>query len=118
MSKKKTLKEYYSETYYEKGNKNNANGMPKHNILKDLEKMNTDEDGNCECAMCGTTFKIADTHVNVCASCCDDAVGSATMPTNEAMVKEKLCTKCGGYGNVCRLIDDKSVCALCEMDGL
>ena len=78
------FEEHYRETYHEKG-ENSANGIPKHNILEDLEKMNTDKDGNCECAMCGVTFKIADTHVNVCASCCDGAVGSANMPTNEAM---------------------------------
>ena len=107
------FEKYYSETHYEKG-KNNANGMLKHSILDDLEKMNTDKDGNCECAMCGVTFKIADTHVNVCASCCDSAVGTADMDTDEAMVKEKLCSKCGGVGNFCNLIDGKSVCGLCQ----
>jgi len=48
-------------------------GNYKHDVFKDLEKMNTDKDGNCECSMCGETFKIAETHVNVCPECMEDS---------------------------------------------
>ena len=38
------------------------------------------------------------------------------MDTDEAMVEEKLCSKCGGIGNFCTLIDGKSVCGMCQME--
>ena len=86
-------------------------------IFEMLVKMNTDKNGNCECSMCGTTFKIAKTHVNVCPSCLDSAVGTADMDDEEAMIKEKMCSKCGGVGNFCTLIDGKSICGMCQMEG-
>ena len=90
-------------------------------LVKDNERFNkTDpEELKCECAMCGVEFlmdKDPRLRINCCRSCVSSAVGTAGMNTVDAMVKEKLCSKCGGVGNFCNKIDNKSVCGLCQME--
>ena len=77
------------------------------------------EELKCECAMCGVEFlmdKDSRLRINCCRSCVGSAVGTADMDPVDAMVKEKLCAKCGGVGNFCTKINNKSVCGLCQME--
>ena len=53
-------------------NEKDEKGNFKHDLWADLKAGNTNDKGECECSMCGTTFMYDDTGVNVCTECMED----------------------------------------------
>jgi hypothetical protein len=48
------------------------NGKLVNNVFDDLEKLNTDDKGNCKCIQCGKIFVYKTTDVNICKKCMRD----------------------------------------------
>jgi len=52
--------------------KKDKDGKLVNNIFDDLEKLNTNEKGECKCIQCGKIFIYKDTDVNICKKCMRD----------------------------------------------
>ena len=52
--------------------KKDKDGNLVNNIFDDLEKLNTNEKGECKCIQCGKIFIYKDTDVNICKKCMRD----------------------------------------------